>query len=73
MQHVLGVGGVWDWGEWEKGMKEFCGKEWGVIKGEVENGDREGVNVSYHFFIFFSFPFSRLFCTKNRLTVFLFL
>lgn len=72
MQHVLGVGGVWDWGEWEKGMKEFCGKEWGVIKGEVENGDREGVNVSYHFFIFF-FPFSRLFCTKNRLTAFLFL
>lgn len=56
MQHVLGVGGVWDWGEWEKGMKEFCGKEWGVIKGEVEDGDWEGVNVSYYFFIIFYFP-----------------
>lgn len=65
MQHVLGVGGVWDWGEWEKGMKEFCGKEWRVIKGEVENGDWEGVNVSYYFFIIFFFPLSRLFCTKK--------
>lgn len=53
MQHVLGVGGVWDWGEWEKGMKEFCGKDWEVIKSEVENGDWEDVNVRYHFFIFF--------------------
>lgn len=72
MQHVLGVGGVWDWGEWEKGMKEFCGKEWGVIKGEAENGDWEGVNVSYYFFIIFFFPLSGLFYTKNGLTAFFF-
>lgn len=64
MQHVLGVGGVWDWGEWEKGMKEFCGKEWGLIKGEMENGDWEDVNVRYYSFLIFFLAFPSL--EQNR-------
>nr|XP_019049715.1 hypothetical protein I302_00134 [Kwoniella bestiolae CBS 10118]OCF28645.1 hypothetical protein I302_00134 [Kwoniella bestiolae CBS 10118] len=35
-QQVLGLGGIWDWGEWEKGMNSFCGREWKDIEGEVE-------------------------------------
>lgn len=33
-QQVLGVGGLWDWGEWEKGMSNFCSREWSDIEGE---------------------------------------
>ncbi|WVF65431.1 hypothetical protein IAT40_000158 [Kwoniella sp. CBS 6097] len=35
-EQVLGLGGVWDWGEWEKGMNEFCAKDWHEIEDEVE-------------------------------------
>ncbi|OCF42983.1 hypothetical protein I317_03204 [Kwoniella heveanensis CBS 569] len=35
-EQVLGLGGVWDWGEWEKGMNEFCAKDWNEIEDEVE-------------------------------------
>ncbi|WWD21379.1 hypothetical protein CI109_105864 [Kwoniella shandongensis] len=35
-QQVLGLGGVWDWGEWEKGMNEFCAREWKDIEDQVE-------------------------------------
>lgn len=27
-QQVLGLGGVWDWAEWEKGMSDFCARDW---------------------------------------------
>jgi Golgi apyrase len=33
---VLGLGGVWDWGEWEKGMGAFCGRDWKDVEDEVE-------------------------------------
>jgi Golgi apyrase len=36
-EQVLGLGGVWDWGEWEKGMNGFCAKEWGSIERQVED------------------------------------
>lgn len=41
-QQVLGLGGVWDWGEWEKGMGEFCGRDWSEIETQVkaDNGWR---------------------------------
>lgn len=35
-QQVLGLGGVWDWGEWEKGMGEFCARDWKKIEQQVE-------------------------------------
>lgn len=35
-QQVLGLGGVWDWGEWEKGMGEFCQRDWTEIEKQVE-------------------------------------
>ncbi|WVQ93104.1 hypothetical protein IAU59_000168 [Kwoniella sp. CBS 9459] len=35
-EQVLGLGGVWDWGEWEKGMNDFCAKDWNEIEDEVE-------------------------------------
>ncbi|WVR08958.1 hypothetical protein IAU60_006017 [Kwoniella sp. DSM 27419] len=35
-EQVLGLGGVWDWGEWEKGMNEFCSKDWKDIEAQVE-------------------------------------
>lgn len=35
-QQVLGLGGVWDWGEWEKGMGDFCQREWTGIEAQVE-------------------------------------
>ena len=35
-QQVLGLGGIWDWGEWEKGMNEFCAREWSAIEQQVE-------------------------------------
>lgn len=35
-QQVLGLGGVWDWAEWEKGMGEFCGRSWKAIEEQVE-------------------------------------
>ncbi|ORY33095.1 nucleoside phosphatase family-domain-containing protein [Naematelia encephala] len=34
-QQVLGLGGVWDWGEWEKGMSEYCGRSWSDIEVQV--------------------------------------
>lgn len=30
-QQVLGLGGVWDWSEWENGMDGFCQKDWAEI------------------------------------------
>lgn len=46
-QHVLGLGGVWDWAEWERGMGEFCSQDWDEIEAKVkaENGWR-GADVS---------------------------
>ncbi|RXK38178.1 hypothetical protein M231_04552 [Tremella mesenterica] len=35
-QQVLGLGGIWDWGEWERGMNEFCSKDWNHIERQVE-------------------------------------
>jgi len=35
-QQVLGLGGVWDWGEWEKGMGDFCERDWKDIEKQVE-------------------------------------
>ncbi|OCF56349.1 hypothetical protein L486_06291 [Kwoniella mangroviensis CBS 10435] len=35
-QQVLGLGGIWDWGEWEKGMNDFCMRDWKDIEGQVE-------------------------------------
>ncbi|EIW66072.1 hypothetical protein TREMEDRAFT_35565, partial [Tremella mesenterica DSM 1558] len=35
-QQVLGLGGIWDWGEWERGMNEFCSKDWNNIERQVE-------------------------------------
>lgn len=35
-QQVLGLGGVWDWGEWEQGMGKFCAREWSDIEKQVE-------------------------------------
>jgi Golgi apyrase len=35
-QQVLGLGGIWDWGEWEQGMGQFCQREWRGIEEQVE-------------------------------------
>jgi Golgi apyrase len=35
-QQVLGLGGIWDWGEWETGMGYFCGRDWKAVEEEVE-------------------------------------
>lgn len=46
-QQVLGLGGMWDWGEWEKGMNGFCSKDWTEIERQIEQdkGDpRAGVS-----------------------------
>ncbi len=46
-EQVLGLGGVWDWGEWEKGMEAFCQRNWRDIENEVrENGQWRGSEVS---------------------------
>lgn len=34
-QQVLGLGGIWDWGEWERGMEAFCQRDWRGIEDEV--------------------------------------
>ena len=34
-QQVLGLGGVWDWAEWEKGMSAFCSRSWDAIDEQV--------------------------------------
>nr|XP_019009944.1 uncharacterized protein I206_05506 [Kwoniella pini CBS 10737]OCF48725.1 hypothetical protein I206_05506 [Kwoniella pini CBS 10737] len=39
-QQVLGLGGIWDWGEWEKGMNSFCSRDWNDIQKQV--GDEKG-------------------------------
>ena len=46
-QQILGLGGVWDWAEWEKGMEGFCQRNWADIKDgfEKDNG-LEGTAVS---------------------------
>lgn len=36
-QQVLGLGGVWDWGEWERGMNEFCRKDWTALEGQIRS------------------------------------
>ncbi|WVQ81082.1 hypothetical protein IAT38_003204 [Cryptococcus sp. DSM 104549] len=41
-QHILGVGGVWDWGSWEKGMNAFCQKDWA----EMTSGEGEWAEAS---------------------------
>jgi Golgi apyrase len=35
-QQVLGLGGIWDWGEWEQGMGDFCQRDWTGIEAQVE-------------------------------------
>jgi Golgi apyrase len=35
-QQVLGLGGIWDWGEWEQGMGDFCQRDWTSIEEQVE-------------------------------------
>jgi Golgi nucleoside diphosphatase len=35
-QQVLGLGGIWDWGEWEQGMGDFCQRQWSGIEEQVE-------------------------------------
>lgn len=37
-QQVLGLGGVWDWAEWERGMSGFCGQNWEEIETKVKSG-----------------------------------
>lgn len=46
-QQVLGLGGVWDWAEWERGMGKFCSQDWAEIEAKLkeENGWR-GADVS---------------------------
>lgn len=45
-QQVLGLGGVWDWGEWEKGMSGFCGRDWTDIETQVgKENDWAGATV----------------------------
>ena len=34
-QQVLGLGGLWDWGEWEKGMNMFCSRDWTGLENEL--------------------------------------
>lgn len=43
-QQVLGLGGVWDWGEWETGMNGFCSKDWAEIERQVEE-DKGGAGA----------------------------
>ncbi|KAJ9117282.1 hypothetical protein QFC20_000428 [Naganishia adeliensis] len=38
-QQVLGLGGVWDWGEWEKGMNDFCGRNWTELEHELTGSE----------------------------------
>jgi Golgi apyrase len=48
-QQVLGLGGVWDWAEWEKGMEGFCARDWGDIKdGFQRDHGLEGTAVSWN-------------------------
>lgn len=35
-EQVLGKGGMWDWGEWEKGMSAFCSRDWTNIEGQLQ-------------------------------------
>jgi Golgi apyrase len=46
-QQILGLGGVWDWAEWERGMEGFCARDWAEIKDgfQTEHG-LEGTAVS---------------------------
>lgn len=47
-QQVLGLGGIWDWGEWEKGMSDFCQREWTGIEAQVEEDKGwRGAKVSH--------------------------
>ncbi|BEJ15767.1 hypothetical protein CspHIS471_0503720 [Cutaneotrichosporon sp. HIS471] len=36
---VLGLGGVWDWAEWERGMGDFCAQDWTVIEAKVQSSE----------------------------------
>lgn len=38
-QQVLGLGGVWDWGEWEKGMNDFCGRNWTELEDALSGSE----------------------------------
>ncbi|WVN88018.1 uncharacterized protein L203_103217 [Cryptococcus depauperatus CBS 7841] len=44
-RHVLNMGKVWDWGEWENGMNEYCGKSWEEVQREVEQGGLDSMNA----------------------------
>jgi hypothetical protein len=36
---VLGLGGVWDWAEWERSMGDFCAQDWKDIEAKVKASD----------------------------------
>ncbi|KAL1407588.1 Golgi apyrase [Vanrija albida] len=40
-QQVLGLGGVWDWAEWERGMSAFCAQDWDELEAKGKNGQIE--------------------------------
>ena len=45
-QEVLGLGGVWDWAEWEKGMGDFCARPWHAIESQVmSEQERPGAEI----------------------------
>lgn len=47
-QQILGLGGVWDWAEWERGMEGFCGKEWEeIVEGSKDGSGWQGNAVSF--------------------------
>lgn len=37
---VLGLGGVWDWAEWERSMNDFCSQDWKHIEEKLKSGER---------------------------------
>lgn len=45
-QQVLGLGGVWDWGEWERGMSDFCAKDWAQIEDKVSEWKHHSDSVN---------------------------
>lgn len=45
-QQVLGLGGVWDWGEWERGMSDFCAKDWVQIEDKVSEWKHHSDSVN---------------------------
>lgn len=35
---MLGLGGVWDWAEWERAMGAFCAQDWREIESKLHGG-----------------------------------